>query len=134
VLAVLLAGGRYVLQLRDTRQGIADPGVWALFGGRIEHDETPRAALAREVEEELGIHLRDCRLVGKFERDSHRAVARYPYWVFEADITEFWGRHRLGEGQAVSSFLFEELQDLAIPVFIRGLLARHHSETTPQRN
>jgi 8-oxo-dGTP diphosphatase len=128
VLAVLLAGGRYVMQLRDDRPGIPDPGVWALFGGGIEKGEAPRAALVREIEEELGIHLPDCCWLGRVEHANDGAAARYPYWVFEADITQLWGRHRLGEGQAANCFSFEELQGLTIPLFIRGLLKRHYSE------
>jgi 8-oxo-dGTP diphosphatase len=132
VLAVLLANDRYVMQLRDDRPGISDPGVWALFGGRIEPGETPQAALVREIQEELSIHLSDCRLIGRLECDNDGAAARYPYWAFEADITQLWGRHRLMEGQGVDCFSFEELQGLTIPPFTRGLLERHYSEKTFQ--
>lgn len=133
VLAVLLTGGRYVLQLRDTKPEIQDPGVWALFGGRIERGEAPRGALVREIEEELGIHLADCRFLGRLKRDSGGAAPRHPYWVFEADISPFWGRHRLAEGQAVNCFSFEELEGLTIPPFIRELLERHYFEKIPKR-
>ncbi len=128
VLAVLLVGGRYVMQLRDNRPGIPDPGVWALFGGRIEPGETPRAALVREIQEELDICLPDCRFLGRLEYDHEGTAAGCPYWVFEADITPFWGRHRLTEGQDAACFLFEEIQGLTIPPMVRRLLERHYSE------
>lgn len=133
VLAVLLANDRYVMQLRDDRPGIADPGVWALFGGRIEPGEAPRAALVREIQEELRIHLSDCRFIGRLECDNDGGAARCSYWAFEADITQLWGRHQLKEGQGVDCFAFEELQGLAIPPIIRGILERHYSEKTLQR-
>jgi 8-oxo-dGTP pyrophosphatase MutT (NUDIX family) len=127
VLAVLLANGRYVMQLRDDRPGISDPGVWALFGGRIEPGETPRAALVREIQEELGIHLSDCGFIERLKCDTDGAAARCSCWAFEADITPLWGRHQLTEGQSVDCFSFEELRGLTIPPFIRGLLERHYS-------
>ena len=133
VLAVLLANGRYVMQLRDNRPGISDPGVWALFGGRIDPGETPRAALVREIQEELGIPLPNCRFLETLECDNAGAAARCAYWAFEADVTELWGRHQLTEGQGVDCFSFEELQGLAIPPIIRGILERHYSEMTLQR-
>jgi 8-oxo-dGTP diphosphatase len=128
VLAVLLANDRYVMQLRDNRPGISDPGVWALLGGRIEPGEAPQAALVREIQEELGIPLSACRFLGRLECDNDGAAAGGPYWAFEADITQLWGRHQLTEGQSVDCFSFEELQGLTIPPVIRGLLERHHSE------
>jgi 8-oxo-dGTP pyrophosphatase MutT (NUDIX family) len=127
VLAVLLANGRYVMQLRDDRPGISDPGVWALFGGRIEPGETPRAALVREIQEELGVHLSDCGFIERLKCDIDGPAVRRSYWAFEADITPLWGRHQLTEGQSVDCFSFEELRRLAIPPLILGLLERHYS-------
>jgi 8-oxo-dGTP pyrophosphatase MutT (NUDIX family) len=131
-LAVLLSNDRYVMQLRDDRPGISDPGVWALFGGRIEPGETPGAALVREIQEELGIHLTGYRFIERLECDNNGAATLCPYWAFEADITPLWGRHQLTEGQGVDCFSFEELQGLTIPLFIRGILERHYSEKTFQ--
>ena len=31
------------------------PGLWNLFGGRVDHGETPHAALMRELAEEAGL-------------------------------------------------------------------------------
>ena len=53
----------YLLQLRDNKEGIHYPGKIGLFGGLIEIDENPRAALIREVEEELSITLKAISLV-----------------------------------------------------------------------
>ena len=55
VVAVALvdADGRVLLQQRPPSGSLA--GLWEFPGGKIEPDETPEAALVRELEEELGI-------------------------------------------------------------------------------
>ncbi len=55
VVAVLLcdAEGRILVQQRP--EGTAMAGLWEFPGGKIEPGESPEAALARELVEELGI-------------------------------------------------------------------------------
>lgn len=50
---MLTADGRYLMQLRDDRPDLRVRDHWCLFGGRAEAGETPRAALLRELTEEL---------------------------------------------------------------------------------
>ncbi len=42
------------MQLRDQKSGILAPGCWGYFGGSIAEGESPRAAAARELYEEIG--------------------------------------------------------------------------------
>lgn len=53
VAAVLVEQGKVLLSQRKPGQHLA--GAWELPGGKVGPDEDPRAALARELEEELGI-------------------------------------------------------------------------------
>jgi 8-oxo-dGTP pyrophosphatase MutT (NUDIX family) len=128
VLAILLVDGRYVLQLRDDKPGISAPGVWALFGGRIEPGERPAAALTREIHEELCIQVGQPRHLGDGEyfNEFLNAVARYS--LFEADVTAQWAHHRVMEGQAAAHFGFDQLAALPMPAIIRSLLEQHHSK------
>ncbi|THD36875.1 MAG: (deoxy)nucleoside triphosphate pyrophosphohydrolase [Sphingomonas sp.] len=57
VVAVALtdAEGRVLLARRPA--GRQHAGLWEFPGGKVEPDETPRAALVRELREELGIEI-----------------------------------------------------------------------------
>lgn len=56
VAAALLDGeGRILLQQRAPGRAMA--GLWEFPGGKVEPDELPEDALARELEEELGIAI-----------------------------------------------------------------------------
>lgn len=54
---IVTEDGRYLLQRRDDRPDIWYPGHWGLFGGAVEANETPRAALQRELREELELDV-----------------------------------------------------------------------------
>ncbi len=45
--------GRFLLQLRDDKPGIDNPGRWGSFGGRVERYEPPDDGFVRELREEL---------------------------------------------------------------------------------
>jgi 8-oxo-dGTP diphosphatase len=56
VAAALVDGeGRVLLQRRAADRAMA--GLWEFPGGKVEADELPEAALARELKEELGIDV-----------------------------------------------------------------------------
>jgi 8-oxo-dGTP diphosphatase len=50
------ADGRVLLAQRPAGKHLA--GMWEFPGGKLERDEAPLAGLARELREELGVHLR----------------------------------------------------------------------------
>jgi 8-oxo-dGTP pyrophosphatase MutT (NUDIX family) len=57
--ALLVCGGRYLMQLRDDKPGILLPDHWALFGGSIDPGEDSAAAMRRELVEELELQARE---------------------------------------------------------------------------
>ena len=62
----LFYGDRILTILRDDKTTIPWPNMWELPGGGREGDESPFECAAREVYEELGIHLtEDCLLWSK---------------------------------------------------------------------
>jgi len=126
--AVLLVNGAYALQLRDDVPGVAARGMWALFGGALEEGESPEAALRREISEELGIHLTECRLLWQVDRYSEFWGTVLRYWFFVADVTTLWPLHIVKEGQAARLFTFEELPATGVHPLIREVLVRHHAK------
>ena len=59
--ALIDAAGRVLMQRRPL--GKAHAGLWEFPGGKVEAGESPQAALARELHEELGIVVADADLV-----------------------------------------------------------------------
>ena len=57
VVAVALLDGDGRILLQQRAPGRAMAGLWEFPGGKLEADELPEAALARELEEELGIGI-----------------------------------------------------------------------------
>ena len=76
----LFCGDKLLTILRDDKASIPWPNMWELPGGGREGDESPFECAAREVYEELGIHLdEDCLLWGKI----------YPSVIFEGKQSVF---------------------------------------------
>ena len=62
----LICGESVLTILRDDKENIPWPNMWELPGGGREGNESPFECVAREVYEELGIHLdEDCLLWSK---------------------------------------------------------------------
>ena len=57
VVALALTDGRGRLLLQQRPEGKRHAGLWEFPGGKVEPGETPRAALVREIAEELAIRL-----------------------------------------------------------------------------
>lgn len=76
----LFCGDKLLTILRDDKLNIPYPNTWELPGGGREGDESPFECVAREVFEELGIHLtEDCLLWSKV----------YPSMLFEGKESVF---------------------------------------------
>lgn len=106
--ALIRVDGKYALQLRDD-DAPTSPGVWGLFGGTIEPDESPWAAIVREIAEELDLDAGAAVSIGQYE---HTAM-----FVFEA--TDHWPAHVLHEGQAAALFTAEQTLKLNLAPHVK---------------
>jgi 8-oxo-dGTP pyrophosphatase MutT (NUDIX family) len=125
-LALLRVGGLYALQLRDNRPDVASPGCWALFGGSIDGDETPLAAIRREIREELALDVTEWHALWRVRYYVPLRDAEVLHHIFAADVTDIWARHVLHEGQEAGLFPIDHLPHPMEPVVV-ALLERYHA-------
>ncbi|MGC9502494.1 NUDIX hydrolase [Baaleninema sp.] len=103
--AILHREGKYLLQLRDDIPQIVYPGFWAFFGGHIEANETPEAAIVRELYEEIRYRTSDVTLFDRFTFSPD--LVRY---VFYAPLTVELDRLVLCEGWDFALWTPEEIR------------------------
>ncbi len=100
VAALIERGGRVLICQR--RSDDTHPLKWEFPGGKVEPGESPRAALARELEEELAIRAR---IGGLVERLTHSYPGRPPFSLLVYRVTRFSGEPVNG---AFERILWEE--------------------------
>lgn len=81
VVAAALINSKNEVLLAQRPEGKRLAGKWEFPGGKVEQDETPEAALVRELEEELGITVQ--------RRDIQ------PFWFLSHDYIAEFGFHLL---------------------------------------
>jgi 8-oxo-dGTP diphosphatase len=115
--AITDARGRVLLARRTEGRDLA--GLWEFPGGKREPGESPEQALARELQEELGIDVR----IG----DPLIAVAQqYPHKRLRLDVrlvTHWQGTPRGHEGQALAWVPRQKLVAYAMPPADRPVVA-----------
>jgi 8-oxo-dGTP diphosphatase len=87
VAAVIERGDRRIL-IGQRRRGDTSPLKWEFPGGKIEADEGPEAALARELREELGATLVRCVEMGRVRHVYANSVNAVKIWFYAAEIAE----------------------------------------------
>lgn len=89
--------GRFLMQLRDSYEGIAAPGAWSLFGGGVDPGEALDAAARREFHEETGIDI-SRETLRPLVRLASQATAQGIVHVFALERAIAAHEIRLGEG------------------------------------
>jgi 8-oxo-dGTP diphosphatase len=104
--AAILDAGRCLVAQRGP--GMSLPGKWEFPGGKVERGEDPRAALARELREELGIETSIESLLGTGHDAAGELAVRLD--VYLARLTG--GQLRLLEHSATRWLAAAELDEL----------------------
>lgn len=103
--------GKYLLQMRNGKEGICNPLMWNFFGGGLENaDEEPLKTALREMKEEIGIEAveRDFKFLGTVE-EGEKMV-----YVFDYIPKLEWSDITVNEGAGAGWFTKEEI--LRIPI------------------
>jgi 8-oxo-dGTP diphosphatase len=86
-------------------------GLWEFPGGKVEPGESPRAALARELEEELGVVITDARPLIRIDHDYGDRRVLLDVWA----VTHWQGEPRGHEGQPLQWVGHAALASLPMP-------------------
>ena len=109
------ADGRFLLQHRDDKPGIANPGKWGSFGGEIEPYETPEHGFLREMQEELAWRPQRYELVNAYALEEDGAPLLVYVYAALLDVPE--SSLVLGEGQGMGLFAASALPDATVPAY-----------------
>ena len=114
--AVVDDGGNVLIQRRP--RGVHLSGLWEFPGGKLEPDEDPRAALVRELHEELGIHALDATPLIAVRHDYGDKRVLLDVWR----LRRWEGEPKAREGQPMRWVRPEELAGYDFPAADRPVL------------
>lgn len=119
------AAGQFLLQHRDDKPDIWNPGLWGSFGGSVEPFETPEEGFLREIAEELNWRPRSMELYAgtPYVRDNSRRLV----YAFAAPLDVSLDQLTLGEGQGMDVFPPGALPAKTVPE-LRALIERFAGE------
>jgi 8-oxo-dGTP diphosphatase len=118
--AIRDSDGRVLLQ--QALPGKAHAGQWEFPGGKVESEENPRHALAREVREELGLRLDPAAMRPLGFADERGSDGRLAIVLFLYDCLAWSGDAEPLDGQSWGWFTLAEADDLALAPMDRALL------------
>jgi len=109
VAAAIVRDGKVLLARRhvDAHQG----GLWEFPGGKVERGEGARAALVRELDEELGITLESARPLISVPHDYSDKSILLDVWL----VDDFSGEPHGREGQPLTWVVADDLQQHDFP-------------------
>lgn len=120
VAAVIFNAARDQVLIAHRPEHLHQGGLWEFPGGKVEMGESPRAALARELWEELALRVVRC-------AELMQVVHAYPDKTVQIDVwtvDEIVGTPVGNEGQAVAWVPLTRLSEYPFPAANQDILAR----------
>lgn len=127
------ADGRVLIAQRPA--GKIAAGKWEFPGGKIEAGESSRAALDRELAEELGVSLQQARPLIRFTHAYYDRIVTLETWLVTAWTGEAHGREsQCVEWHAADSATELDVLPTVAPILRALLLPTDYAFTPPQAN
>tara|TARA_A100001015_G_scaffold282386_1_gene346587 strand:- start:278 stop:727 length:450 start_codon:yes stop_codon:yes gene_type:complete len=98
---------KILMQLRDERSDIDQPGRWGFFGGQIDRFERPNNAVKRELFEELCIKPYRLKFISREYLIDLKGIYIYAYTF---DFSPFKKKIKLNEGMGMQLISFKDLK------------------------
>ncbi len=133
---LLIQDGDYVLQHRDDKPGISDPGKYDIWGGALEEGESPEEGAIRELLEETGVATKtgelakvaDYKAIGSGPESFGKPIHVHIYYLaLPSDVHvkcyEGQGAVRLPVGKAINHPKLNNLSLQAIEIYEADVLS-----------
>jgi len=104
------------LRKPDQHQG----NCWEFPGGKIEASENVEQSLVRELDEELGIRVTQCKAYCQIEHDYGDKAVHLHFW----QVSQFTGIPHGRENQTLAWFALNELAELTFPEANKSVVQR----------
>lgn len=113
---------KLLVHLRDDKDWIAHPSLWAFIGGVVEVGEDPRSAILREVKEEVNLSATNANPIYKLVdvEGSGNLIT-----VFEIFTSSLLSELTLNEGQDFGFFSPLEILQKPLVPFAKDLINIH---------
>ena len=123
VTAVALRDGNGRILMQRRRVNAVHGGLWEFPGGKVEHGESPEAAIVREIEEELLIALDESNLqpLSFASGPANPPTSFDPLVILLFACSNWHGEPECRDGEEIRWYLPEELAGLEMPPLDRPL-------------
>jgi mutator protein MutT len=121
---ILISQGKILLGKR--KHDRLYPDIWDIFGGHIEEGETKEETLRRELEEEIGIIVKDFEFLETYEDKDPTYGIDYVHHIFLIHLWEGDPENKVpSEHERIAWFSKEETGNLKMHGEVRRIILEH---------